>query len=354
MKSKILNTIKKGVLKNKSYTLTPINCKIKLNQNESPFDIPDQIKKEIIEKLYNRKWNLYPDFTPDDLYKKVAKYFGVEKENILLGNGSNEMIFVILASTLEKGKTLIISEPTFTVYKLIGSNLNANIITVLQNEDFSLKIEKICKYARQKGSVTIIASPNSPTGSFTKKDDLEKIIKESNGIVVIDEAYIQFGGESVLDLIEKYENLIVLRTFSKAFSLAALRIGILISNKQLIKELSKVKLPYNINIFTQITLDVLLDKQKVITENVNKIISYRESLYNELKKIEKIVVYPSSTNFFLIKVNDSSFLFNELLKYGILVRDFSNYPMLENCLRISVGNMEENRYLIECLKKIYS
>ncbi|HOJ65114.1 MAG TPA: histidinol-phosphate transaminase [Spirochaetota bacterium] len=349
---KIYKTIKKGVLNNKAYTLKPINCPIKLNQNESPFDVPDQIKKDILDRLFKTKWNIYPDFTPQLLYKKVASYYNTTPENILIGNGSNEMIFTILAATVEKNKKVIIPEPTFTIYKLISSNLNGKIKSVMLNEDFSFNEEKIIRESSEKGSITIISSPNNPTGTYLKREYIEEIIKSSNGIVVVDEAYIHFGGESVIDLCDKYNNLIVLRTFSKAFGLAGLRIGVMISNKELILQLGKVKLPYNINIFTQITLNVILDNIEYIENNIKYIINQREILFNKMQNLPKIKVIPSSTNFLCIKTENSKFIFNELLKEGILVRDVSNYPMLDNCLRISVGNEYENNKLIEALLKI--
>ncbi len=347
------SSLKQGVLKNRAYTLKPVETKFKLNQNESPFDLPEKIKEKVLERLRNRKWNIYPDFTPEDLYEKVAKYLKVKKENILLGNGSNEMIFTIMAAMLETGKKLIISEPTFTVYKLVASNLNAEVVQILQNEDFSNKTGKIAENAAITGSLTVIASPNSPTGTFTKRADLVNIIEASKGIVVIDEAYIQFGGETVIDLINKYDNLIILRTFSKAFGLAGLRIGMMISNSALITEMSKVKLPYNLNILTLATLDILLDSPEIIDSTVKKIIEYRSYLEKELSKIKSIKVIPTSANFFLVRIKESEFLYNKLLEYDILVRDYSNYPMLENCLRISVGNRDENELLVKALKEIY-
>ncbi len=352
-KKKIEYTLKKGVLKNKAYTLKPIDCPIKLNQNESPFDLLEDIKKEILERLLKTKWNIYPDFTPQTLYKKVADYYNLESENILIGNGSNEMIFTILAAIVEKGKKVIISEPTFTVYKLISSNLNGKIKSIMMNEDFSFNVEKIKKEAKSKGSITIISSPNNPTGTYLQKRYIEEIIQESNGIVVVDEAYIHFGGESVLDLCCKYNNLIVLRTFSKAFGLAGLRIGVMISNKELISHLSKVKLPYNINIFTQLTLSIILNNIEHIEKNIKYIIEQREVMFKRLQNFSKLKIIPSSTNFFCVKTEDAKLLFNELLKHGILVRDVSNYPMLNNYLRISIGNEYENNKLIEALSNIF-
>lgn len=351
--NKINQTLKKGVLNNKKYTLKPIDCPIKLNQNESPYDIPENIKQKIIDKLKKNKWNIYPDFTPENLYKKTAKYFKVKKENILIGNGSNEMIFTIFASTLETGKRVIIPEPTFTVYKLIASNLNADIRTVKLNNDLSFNVNSIIKESSFPGSVTVIVSPNSPTGTYVPYIDLKKIIDASGGIVIVDEAYIQFGGESVIDLISKYPNLIILRTFSKVFGLAGLRIGIMIANDKLINEISKVKLPYNLNIFNLITLDIIFDNIDIVNNNLKMILKGKKYLEDNFSQIKELTVTPSATNFFLIKVKNSKWLFEKLLKFGILTRDVSNYPMLDNCLRISVGTEEDNNILINSLRKIY-
>ena len=352
-KNIIEKTFKAGVINNKKYTLKPIECPIKLNQNESPYDLPEEIKDKIIGKLKTSRWNIYPDFTPEDIYKKVASYYGVTGKNILIGNGSNEMINTILTATLESGKKIIIPQPTFTVYKLIASNLNANIKEIFLKDDLTFDINKIIEESKTPGSVTIICTPNNPTGTFVKYDDLEKIIKSSGGIVVVDEAYIQFGGESVLSLINKYPNLIILRTFSKVFGLAGLRIGIMISNEEIITELSKVKLPYNLNVFSLITLDTVFDNIKIIDENLNLILKEKFILENELKSFNDIKVIPSATNFFLVNVKDSKWFFEKLLESGILVRDVSSYPMLKNCLRISVGNKKENEALINALRKIY-
>jgi histidinol-phosphate aminotransferase len=349
---KILKTLKNGVLKNKKYTLTPVDCKIKLNQNESPFDLPSEFKQKITDKLMNSKWNIYPDFIPDDIYEKIAAFYGYKKENLLIGNGSNEMILTILASTIETSKKIIISIPTFTVYGLISSNLNANLRLIKLNSDFSFNITEILKECKEEGSVTIICSPNNPTGTFIKKADIEKIAAESGGLVIVDEAYIHFGGESVLDLIRIYPNLVVLRTFSKAFGLAGLRIGMMFSDAGLIGELAKVKLPYNLNIFTIAVLDEIFNTPGYIDDNIKKIIDERTFLERELSKIKKIKIIPSNANFFLVKFEDSRLVFDELVKSGILVRDFSRYPMLENHLRISVGNRNENIALVDALKTI--
>ncbi len=354
LKSKQIEfTFKQGVINNREYTLKPIDSPIKLNQNESPFDLPNIIKKKIIKTLTSGKWNIYPEFIPEKLLEKIASYYNLDKTNILLGNGSNEMIFTLFASTLEIGKKVIISQPTFTIYNLIASNLNADIRHIPLKFDFSYNIEKILKEVKTPRSVCIIANPNNPTGTYLTLEELKKIIKSSYGIVIIDEAYIHFGGESVLKLINEYDNLIVLRTFSKAFGLAGLRIGMLFSNKNIIKQLLKVKLPYNLNIFTLITLDTIFDNLSYVDFNIKLILEEKKKVGLELLKIEDLKVIPSAANFFLVKVKDSRWLFDRLLEFGILVRDVSYYPMLENCLRISIGNKKENEILIKALRKIY-
>lgn len=350
---KINLTLKEGVLKNKAYTLKPIECPIKLNQNESPFDVPERIKSEIVHKLEKSRWNIYPEFIPETLYEKIANYFNLSKSNLLIGNGSNEMIFTILSATMDNTKKVIIPTPTFTVYNLISSNLNAQIKHIMLKDDFSFDTDKIIEEGKEEGCLTIICSPNNPTGTCMSREEIENVVSKSGGLVVIDEAYIHFGGNSVLDLIEKYNNLIVLRTFSKAFGLAGLRIGIMLSNKNLITELSKVKLPYNLNIFTLITLESIFNNMNFVNTNIQNINSEKIFLEKRLNDFSKLKVIPSSANFFLIKVDDSNYIFNELLKDGILVRDVTGYPMLDNCLRISVGDRKSNLALLKSLERIF-
>ncbi len=350
---KFVSTIKDGVKKNSPYTLKPIDCQIKLNQNESPFDVPQFLKDKILTKLKKTKWNIYPDFIPDDIYIKVADYYRLSKHNLLIGNGSNEMINTILTATLESGKKVVIPTPTFTVYNLISSNLNAEIELIPLNKDFSFDVESIAMASQDVGSVTILCSPNNPTGTHLSKSQVEYIVKKSSGIVVLDEAYIHFGGESCLDLITQYDNIIILRTFSKAFGLAGLRIGFMLSNVDLIRELAKVKLPYNLNIFTLLTISEIFDNIEIVLDNIKEILKEKKFLEEKLNEIKEIEVIPSQANFFLIRVNNAKSIFDKLVENGILIRDYSSSKFLENCLRISVGTREENIKVTETLKKIF-
>ncbi|HNZ26970.1 MAG TPA: histidinol-phosphate transaminase [Spirochaetota bacterium] len=344
--------IKKGVINNKEYTLTPIETPIKLNQNESPFDIPADMKKRILDKMLASRWNVYPDFTPDGLYLKTAAYLGVNKENILIGNGSNEMIMTILAAIVENGRRVVIPTPTFAIYGLLSSNFNGEVIKVPLKPDMSFDIDRIVEESKFEGSVAVLCSPNNPTGAAAAKEDLIKVIKNSGGLVIIDEAYIQFGGETLIGDLDSYPNLIILRTFSKAFGLAGLRLGCMIGPKNIITQLSKVKLPYNLNILNLIALDEVLDNPDFVDRNVEVILKQKKYMESELSKIKQIQLFHSDANFFLFRVERSNFVFAELVKRGVLIRNYSSSVGLENCLRVSVGSEDEVKLFIESLKDI--
>ncbi|MBP5707108.1 MAG: histidinol-phosphate transaminase [Spirochaetales bacterium] len=348
----IKNTFKSGVIANEEYTLHPIECSVKINQNESPYDLPIELKQQVTDKLLHRKWNVYPDFVPESLYQKLSAYLGFDKDNILIGNGSNEMIFTILTAMLESGHTVNIPVPTFTVYGLISSNLNANVNYIAPNDDLSVNVSALREAAKIKGSVTIICSPNNPTGRALTPQDLFSIIEASQGIVVVDEAYIHFGGQTIIDSINKYDTLIILRTFSKAFGLAGLRIGCMISNKNIITQLAKVKLPYNLNIFTLTTLEVVLDNIEFLQKNIDRIMAQKSVLVEGLTKHKELTVYPSDANFILFRTNKPKYIFDELVKRDVLIRTYSSGKYMEGCLRVSIGSPEENQKFLKALDEI--
>jgi histidinol-phosphate aminotransferase len=348
----IYRTIKRGVQENRAYTLKPLDVPVKLNQNESPFDFPPELKKVVLQRLESLHWNIYPPFVPDELYAKAAAAVGVTSANLLIGNGSNEMISTILASTCESGKTLVIPQPTFTVYNLIATNLNATVKKVMMRDDFFFDVDALASAAAEPGSVTVLCNPNNPTGTWIDRNGIIRIVEASGGLVVVDEAYIQFGGESVIDLTGEYANLVVLRTFSKVFGLAGLRIGMMIGSDELVSQFSKVKLPYNISQFVINTLDVLLDNLDVIDRHRDIILEEKQWLIKQLEEMPELHLYPTAANFVLVKVDDSKALFNALVDRGVLIRDVSSYPMLENHLRISTGDRQANKILVNSLQQI--
>ncbi len=338
----------------KAYDLKPDLCKIKLNQNESPFDWPDNIKEDIAEFFKKRPLNRYPEFIPCELKKTIANYISLSPDNVIVGNGSNEMLFVLLMALTNIDQSILICEPTFTVYQLLVKGTGRKLIRLRLNSDLSFNIDEIIDQSLQNPtSLLILCSPNNPTGTSLSEVQIRNILSKHKGFIILDQAYIEFGGYSAIPLLEEYSNLIITRTFSKAFGAAGLRCGYIIGNKEIIKEVNKIKLPYNINFFTEYVARKMLLNINIVDENVKRIINQREKMYTFLNSLPIDKVYPSSANFILIQVKNKDSLFSYLKKSGILLRDVSSYPMLENCLRVCIGTEEENQIFLEKIAQFY-
>ena len=308
-----------------------------LDANENPF-----------ETGYNR----YPDPHQKKLKEKIAEIKGVKTENIFLGNGSDEAIDLLFRAFCEPGKSnVIILPPTYGMYE-VAANINDVAIKKVQlNSDFQPDIKSISEETDNDTRLVFFCSPNNPTANSFSANLIIEMIEKFNGIVVIDEAYIDFSvQQSFISLINKYPNLVVLQTFSKAYGMAALRLGMAYADEKIISVLSKIKPPYNINGATQqIVLDALTDTNKV-RNYISEILAEREKLIFKLLKTKSVIkVYPSDANFILIKVNDATSLYNYLVIKNIVVRDRSKVALCENCLRITVGTQKENESLLNAL-----
>ncbi|MFC1562502.1 histidinol-phosphate transaminase [candidate division KSB1 bacterium] len=356
MKNGILN-IKERVREIKGYKDPPSEAEIKLNQNENPFPIPDEIKDDIFNTVREMEWGRYPKFDPDELRCKLGEYVKFVPEGILVSNGSDEMIFALFHAVISKDDKILITPPTFAVYELVGNIVEGEIIKVNHKDDLSFNVEGIIQ-ARETYNprLTIIPTPCNPTGSVLNIGEIEEILRCGDGILALDEAYIQFSDnpEGALDLVDKFSNLVILRTFSKAFSAAGLRIGYMITNPELAVQFRKVLIPYNLGIFTSTVGIKILEAKDLIKERVRYIIEQREYLFNELKKIKGIKPYPSQANFILFECleKDVKMVFNKLYETGILVRDMSSYRMLSKALRVTAGKREENDIFLGKLKEI--
>ncbi|MCD6170268.1 MAG: histidinol-phosphate transaminase [Candidatus Latescibacteria bacterium] len=335
------------------YTLRQYQYELKLNQNENPFDIPLELKDKLLAYARRRSWSRYPDFVPEEFHQKLAEYTGWAKEGILVGNGSNELIKDICILILEKGSRVVIPVPTFTLYKLISTALGAEVVEVKLKADYTFDMEALNEaVAVHSPALIFFSSPNNPTGCILPMDGLEKILQETNSLVVVDEAYYEFSGTTCLPLLKKHRNLIILRTFSKAFSLAGLRVGYLIADPDLVQEIAKVKLPYNINFFSQIVATYVLENRTLLQKKVEYIVHQKDMVYQALSGIPGVKPYPSYGNFILFEtLLDVKSLFFELLKKGVLVRDVSGYPMLSRALRVTISKEEENRRFIRTLRE---
>jgi len=352
-----LKAIKARVRELKPYSLTPDRGLIKINQNENPWDAPARVKERTIEALRSRAWSRYPDFVPASLHERLAHFSNWTPDGIVAGNGSNELIQALLMVTVGEGRRVLISEPTFALYRQISTVLNGDIVSVPLKDDFSFDIPALIDAIKQHApAVTIICSPNNPTGSVVTDLELERLLEATDGIVAVDEAYFDFSGHSTRSLLSLHRNLAVFRTFSKAMAMAALRVGYLLADPALAKEVSKAVLPYNLNAISQAGAETALDLyEEELRPLVDAIVAERNRLFVALSQIEGLVPVASRANFMIVKsaIKPKS-VFNELLQRDILIRDVSGYPMLSDYFRVSVGRPEENEALITALREIFS
>lgn len=343
--------VKESVKGLKPYMPNKYSYKYKMDANESPFILESFVMDKIIGRFKKVSLNYYPDTDANILTKKIAQYVGVEQENIITGNGSDEMIKLLLETFVDKSDTVLAHTPTFVMYKHGCDIIGANYIGIESDDNFNIDVDEIIDASKRlKPKVIFICNPNNPTGNIISKTDIIKIIKQTNAIVVVDEAYIEFGGETVISLVNKFDNLIVLRTLSKAFGLAGIRTGYLVSNTEIINYIKAVKPPYNLNAISQIVGEIILDEKTFISNNIEYIKKQRDKLYAEMKKIDDIIVYPSETNFILFSI-DRENIFEELLKRGFMIRPF-NGGKLNGCFRVTVGKSEENKLFVDTLREV--
>ena len=350
-----LEFIKPVVRALRAYTLSPYRASVKINQNENPWDAPLEIKEEVLRRFAARPWSRYPDFVPASLNERLAKFAGWKADGVIAGNGSNELIQALLMVAVGPGKRVMISEPTFALYKQVATVLGGEVVSVLLTPALTYDVNALVRTIdEQQPDVTIICSPNNPTGCVIETADLEKLLRTSRGLVVIDEAYHEFAGESVVPLLAEHDNLIVLRTCSKAMAFAALRIGYLLGAPELVVEIRKAVLPYNLNAFSQIAAEVAIEKyRELLGPTVKAIIAERERLFASISKIDGLTPVLSRANFMVVRgEGDPKQIFKELLKRDILVRDVSGYPMLAEYFRFNVGTPEENDRLLRALNEI--
>jgi histidinol-phosphate aminotransferase len=336
------------------YTLKVHPCRIKLNQNENPYELPDEIKQEIVQRWACARWSRYPEFVPHEQIDKVAAFTGWKNNGVLLGNGSNDLLQLIIASVLERGKTAVITQPTFTLYKLLAKSFGANVCEVPMLKPFAFDVERIITTANQCGaSLIILCSPNNPTGTRLTRDEVSRILASTKALVALDEAYVQFASENQIALLHEYERLVILQTFSKAMGAAGLRFGYSLASSLLTKQLNNVKLPYSVNIFTLMAAEVMMERWNTIRLWIDRILTERERVRRAMQILEGVRVYESSANFLLFETVDRSpkEIFSALLERGILIRDVSSYPMLERGLRVSIGTPEENNEFLSVLKE---
>ncbi len=299
--------------------------------------------------------NRYPDPNQTELKNTLSEIKNVPVENILLGNGSDEVLDLIFRAFCEPGKdNVLVNPPTYGMYEVLANMNNVACKKVQLTDDFQLDTSKIRANKDVNTKALFICSPNNPTGNLLKRESILELIENVNALVVIDEAYIDFtNAESWSKEINNYPNLIVTQTLSKAYGMAGIRLGICYANSQIISILKKIKMPYNVNVLTQQKAIEFLGKDKKVTDDIADILENRKVLANALEKIPFVgKIYPSDANFLLVKVDDANTRYAQLTRKGIVVRNRTNEALCGNCLRFTVGTTSENKKLIEALEAL--
>lgn len=350
---KIINLVREEVRKLKAYETPEIPCKIKLDAEENPYPLPVELRNKILKAIKPLLFNRYPDSGAKELKRIIAGQNGVKVENVMLGNGSDELIQSIITTFGRTQGKVLYPVPTFSMYGIITKSLGQIPIEIPLQRDFDLNMDGMSFAIKKKmPRVVFISYPNNPTGNCFSEEKIIEIIKRKDAAVVVDEAYFDFSGKTVLPHIKKYENLIILRTLSK-IGLAGLRVGILIARPEIVKEINKVRLPYNVNSLSQAAAKVVLENRNVIDKQIKAIIRESERLYKGLRRVDGITPFPSEGNFILFRTEkNANKIYQGLIKKGILIRNMNQKGLLNNCLRVAVGTSYENRYFLEALRTL--
>jgi histidinol-phosphate aminotransferase len=340
----------------KPYEVDKRVFKIKLDANESFIPFPQEFYGELSDIIKAIDFNRYPDAEAEELCSLYGDYCGVSRKNVMAGNGSDELIQIITNALLGKGDKILTLKPDFSMYKFYASVIEGTVLEYSLDENLKFDLEDFIQTAnREKVKIIIFSNPCNPTGGIIEREAIIKIIETCpEALVVVDEAYYEFYGETMVDCIDKYENLVVLRTTSKAMGLAGVRLGFLISNEELVYNIKKVKPPYNLNSLTQAVGVFLLKNRAASGENVERILKEREFLVEELNSLQSAVgrerfrVFPTKANLVYIRTPEAESIYKALAEMDILIRYFPN-----NALRITVGSREENIAVTNGLKKIF-
>ncbi len=349
----IQKLVKSDIKKLEAYKPESISCPIRMEANENPFIINSTLKEDILASLSKVQLNRYPDSLASDLRNVISKKYNLQPENILVGNGSDELIQMLITAFCDKGEKVLYPTPTFSMFGIIGKSLGVSPIEIPLNSEWDINLEEIKKSCdKDRPKMVFLSSPNNPTGNCFSENKILEIIKTVSALIVVDEAYADFCGQTFSNKLSEFNNLIILKTLSK-IGMAGLRVGYLIANKEIIDILQKVRLPYNSNSLSQTAAKVILENGEIIESQVKEIIKGRDFLLKELQKMTNVTPYPSCANFLLFKTEkDTDAIHRKLADEGILIRNLNNPGPLKNCLRVTVGLPEENEAFIKALKKV--
>lgn len=335
------------------YDAKGIEAEVMLASNEHPSNLPGELLEWFSSRIDRFQFNRYPDPTARKLRSLIAEANGLEADNVLIGNGGDELILNILLAWGGPGRILMDLPPTFAMYGIDAQITGTGVVSVPRDAKFGVDADAVLGRLK-KGDIDIvmIANPNNPTGNLCEETFLIDVLNASDALVLVDEAYFEFSRHTMRPHMDRHHNLVILRTFSKAFSIAGLRVGYLLGHEDVLREIMKVRQPYSVNAFSQwVALKVF--RERVVFQNaIREIMRERDRIMHGLSELDGVEVFPSEANFVLFRVEHASALWRDLLHgYSVLVRDLSRVPGLEDCLRVTIGSAEENVAFLEAVRQ---
>lgn len=338
------------------YSAKDIRADVMLASNENPANLPAELREKIADRLSGFAFNRYPDPTATEVRELIAEANGLEPANVLLGNGGDEIIFNLLLAWGGPGRALLDLPPTFSMYGIDAESTGTRLVSIPRLADFSIDEEAVLARVRE-GDIDIVAisNPNNPTGGLANESFLIELLESTDALVLVDEAYFEFSRHTMRPHMSRHANLVILRTFSKAFSLAGLRVGYMLAQADVVREVMKVRQPYSVDAFSQWVAAMVYRERVAFEQGISEALRGRDQLIHGLRIIHGVEVFESEANFVLFRVPHASALWRDLLRnYSVLVRDFSRTAGLEGCLRVTVGTAEENRRFLDATDEVLS
>jgi len=333
------------------YGAPQLDVAVRLNTNETPWPPPAAFSVRLAERVQEMELQRYPDRRAWQLRTAVAGRFGLPPERVWAANGSNEVLLQLFQAYGGPGRPLLLLRPGYSAHPLIARVAATPVVTADLDEDFQLSASAaVAAVTRHDPALVCVANPNNPTGMTLAPDIIRALHDHSRALLIVDEAYVEFGGQSAVGLLDELPRLVVCRTFSKAWRLAGLRLGYLLGHDWVINDLRKVRLPYHLDALTQAAGLVAVELADQVTAHVAALSSERDRLHDALAALDGVIVWPSSANFLLFRTAVPD-LFDRLLSRGVLVRDFSTQPHLQGCLRVSVGTKSDDDAFLAAMKE---
>ena len=329
-------------------------ARYRMNTNESPYAPPQELVADVAREVEDIAFNRYPDRDANRLYDAMSERLHWPREGLWIANGSNEVFMHLFLGFGGPGRSALVFDPTYSLHSLIPRIASTDVHELPRDHDFTIDLDAAVEAIRQhQPEIVIVCSPNNPTGGIEPLPIVEALLAEAPGLVVVDEAYIEFARpeESVRQLLPRYRNLVLVKTFSKAWRLAGVRIGYMLADPALISELARVRLPYHLSAITQVVGEAALRHADATLELVRSIADERDRISLELQAMG-VLTFPSRANFVLFEVDDPPRTWQQLLDQGILVRSYPGHPRLARCLRVTAGRPEETDVFLKAMREL--